>query len=575
MMRQPTPWLFSVLLILAGLLPIACAPAQPAGPPGAGPVVTTAAPPPPSPTPSPTPTPSPAPTPTLPPEQAAGLRSFPSPDGRWTAVIDDAAGRLELRPTADGGAPVPVPFPEARTLDVVEWSPDSRQLLVVRPGWRRAPSGYDLEFEGALEIWLVRLPGPAGGPIEAPRRLFQSSEPPPEQVVFGPWSPDGRRRLFWQGILSASILADGLGLWALDTETGRSTPLAEAALLNPRYQSWAPDGSALAFTAGGYRSAQINKWLNLYDVASGQVTTVVSQTEQVPGVVAWSPRGDLIAYAAVPAGETGNEWADLMTFDLNPAIAGRRVYLLDPASGRHWRLNQADAFQDAPVWSDDGAVLYYVQRAGDFMALLAADPETGQAQVVEGTRRPAPRAVGYYGQSEWDDLLARRPAAPQAELPPLSDTYTAPVHGFRLRYPAGWTVADGWQGVFGWRSMPTLQSFPAAGPEPDLGPFGGQAVIAVQTVDAPDGGLKALLEATLASPGPGQILERGGSLLPFDRQGVTVDGRPAIRLETMGQFGVVNHVLIVLDGERGYILRGRGDGRLFEAVAGSLQLPKR
>jgi len=40
----------------------------------------------------------------------------------------------------------------------------------------------------------------------------------------------------------------------------------------------------------------------------------------------------------------------------------------------------------------------------------------------------------------------------------------------------------------------------------------------------------------------------------------------------MGDFGVVNHVLVILDGTRGFILRGRGDGRVFDAVAGSLQL---
>jgi Tol biopolymer transport system component len=176
-------------------------------------------------------------------------------------------------------------------------------------------------------------------------------------------------------------------------------------LLNPRYQSWVPDGSALVFTAGGGRSAQANKWLNLFDVASSQVTTVVSETEQIPGIVAWSPRGDLIAFAAVPTAETGTDLAGWMVFE-NPAIAGRRDYLLDPATGRHRRLNDTETFQDAPTWSDDGAILYYVQREEDTMALMAADPATGQAQVVEGSRRPAPGAVGYYGQSDWDDLMA-------------------------------------------------------------------------------------------------------------------------------------------------------------------------
>jgi hypothetical protein len=79
----------------------------------------------------------------------------------------------------------------------------------------------------------------------------------------------------------------------------------------------------------------------------------------------------------------------------------------------------------------------------------------------------------------------------------------------------------------------------------------------------------------LASPGPGQVPipdeERG--LTAFDRRERTVDGRPAAQLETMGEFGTVNHVLVVLDGTQGFILRGQGDGRVFDAVAESLRLP--
>jgi len=345
-------------------------------------------------------------------------------------------------------------------------------------------------------------------------------------------------------------------------------------LLNPRYQSWAPDGSALVFTAGGGRSAQANKWLNLFDVTSGQVTTVVSETEQVPGIVAWSPQGDLIAYAAVPAAETGPGLADWMVFE-NPAIAGRRVYLLDPATGRHWRLNNTETFQDAPTWSDDGAILYYVQREGDIMALLAADPATGQAQVVEGSRRPAPGAVGYYGQSEWDGLLAHRPEASRATALPLTETYTDPTYGYTLRYPAGWHVGQGWQSIIGWQEMLTLTSYPPDATPPDLGPFGGQVLIAIQVVEAPAGDLETLLDEALASPGPGQvpIPDETRVLTAFDQRERTVDGRPAVRLETMGDFGTVNHVLVVLDGTRGYVLRGQGDGRVFDAAAEGLRLP--
>ncbi|MEW5960817.1 MAG: hypothetical protein AB1801_24090, partial [Chloroflexota bacterium] len=190
------------------------------------------------------------------------------------------------------------------------------------------------------------------------------------------------------------------------------------ALVNLRYQSWSPDGSKLAITAGGYRSAQVNKWLNLFDVATGQVTTVISQSEQIPGAVAWSPRGDLIAYAAVPAGQTGPEWADWMTFD-NPAIAGRRLYLLDPVTGHYRRLNKVEAYQDAPVWSNDGRRLYYVQRNGEALDLMVAEPASDQARPVPGARQPLDLKdpmrpnVGYYGQFGREELLEQIPEPPR------------------------------------------------------------------------------------------------------------------------------------------------------------------
>jgi hypothetical protein len=33
---------------------------------------------------------------------------------------------------------------------------------------------------------------------------------------------------------------------------------------------------------------------------------------------------------------------------------------------------------------------------------MAADPHTGEAQMVEGSQQPAPDRVGYYGQGEWE-----------------------------------------------------------------------------------------------------------------------------------------------------------------------------
>lgn len=328
----------------------------------------------------------------------------PAPNGQWTAEINRSQGTLLHHHTTGKSQ---VLFSASDTISSLRWSPDSHALIAVRDQ-RHTNNAGEVQVDGLPQLWQVTV---TETQATSPTLIFDTTQSVPNlqdagpgQLVLGDWSPDSQRLLFWVGPLGASIQADGLPFLLLDTITAQATLLAESALLNPRYHSWAPDGAALVFTAGGYRSAQVNKWLNRWDSTSNQVTTIISQTAQIPGIVAWSPKGDWIAYAAVPAQETGAEWADLMTF-ANPAIAGRRIYLLDPKSGAQRRLNDTDAFQDAPVWSEDGATLYYVQRDDTAIVLMAADPTTGQATPIATSHQPLPDTVGYYGQSDWEQLL--------------------------------------------------------------------------------------------------------------------------------------------------------------------------
>ena len=332
----------------------------------------------------------------------------PAPNGQWTAEINGSQGTLLHNHTTGTSQTL---FPASDTINALSWSADSRTLIAVHDQ-RHTNSAGEVQVDGLPQLWQVTV---SETQATSPTLVFDTTQTVPNlhdagpgQLVLGDWSPDNQHLLFWVGPLGASIQADGLPFLILDTTTAQAILLADSALLNPRYHSWAPDGATLVFTAGGYRSAQVNKWLNRWDSTTTQVTTIISQTEQIPGLVAWSPKGDWIAYAAVPAQATGAEWADLMTF-ANPAVAGRRIYLLDPKTGTHQRLNDVESFQDAPVWSDDGATLYYVQRNEIEIVLIAADPITGQATPIETTRQPLPDAVGYYGQSDWGQLLKEIP----------------------------------------------------------------------------------------------------------------------------------------------------------------------
>jgi hypothetical protein len=525
--------------------------------------------------PTPTPSPLPTPLPTITPTPIASPAINPygtvshiaSPDGKWTAVLDTRVSSLGLQ-RADGKT-FSV-FAPGSTAQTVSWSPDSQRLLVVRLNIYASQAQPAYVILGPVEIWQVR---PTQS--EKPTRLFQSPTDPRanpgdiDQIDFGQWSPNSRYILFWLGSTSRSIQADEATLYALDAETGKSTKLAEHALLNPRYQSWSPDSSVVGFTAGGNRSAQVNKWLDLFDVATRQVTTVVSKTEAIPGIVAWSPRGDWIAYAAVSALDSNSGEADYMGFD-NPAILKRHVYLFNPKTHGHHRLNQVDAFQDAPAWSNDGAVLYYVQRDGNDMVLMAANPSTGEAQVIEGTRQPAPYAVGYYGQSNWDELLACRPDVVKAPIPQLTQTYADPTLGFALQYPTSWHVGKGFDWGYYCDDCTTFTPVANETIPPILSPFSCRVFISIEVFPRHGADLEVLLLHVRGWPGPAQSFSAPLNL--FDQHSLTIDGKPALRLETMDGSGITNHVLIVLGSQSAFILHGRGDGRVFDAMAASLKL---
>jgi hypothetical protein len=247
--------------------------------------------------------------------------------------------------------------------------------------------------------------------------------------------------------------------------------------------------------------------------------------------------------------------------------------LLDPKTHERHRLNQIDAFQDAPVWSGDGATLYYAQRDGKDMVLMAANPSAGQAQIIDGSRRPAPAGVGYYGQSNWDDLLAYRFAASSTPIPPLTQTYTDAASGFTLRYPSGWSIGKGWETLlYRCDECATINSDSSVENSSDLTSFSGRAFISIELVTNPEPDLNALLARALLNPGPGQYVGFSSPLTTFDKHSMTIDGQPAMRVETMDESGTTNHVLIVTNSRRALVVRGRGDGRVFDAIAPSLKL---
>jgi hypothetical protein len=223
---------------------------------------------------------TPFPFPTASEEPTSGTERILSPDGLWTAVLDRVAGSLDI--VGAPGEQVPV-FPPGSNVSGAKWSPNSLHLAVAS---RELPEGETAGEASLPEIWLVNFEDSAWTEPELVYRAENSTNQiaAPNDIILGAWSPDGSHLSFWTNpISSASIQVDGLPLWCLELENGQATRLTKAALVNPTYQSWAPDSNALVFTDGGSRSAQVRKWLSLYQVASGRATTLVPESALVPG----------------------------------------------------------------------------------------------------------------------------------------------------------------------------------------------------------------------------------------------------------------------------------------------------
>jgi hypothetical protein len=305
-------------------------------------------------------------TPTGPPmdSTAGSLCIFNAPASAGRTVWIQEEEPPSWRALAPYARPDEIPWAAEEELGDLSWSPDSGTLVVVKyepgTGSMRPATIWKINVsEDAVVHHPNNLEGTRSLLFQGPSDTGKNFGWPAEQIRLGKWSADGRFLTFWMGPNSESLAADGIPLWMLETRTGKAWPLASAALINGRYQSWAPDSSALVFTAGNGREAQVHKWLDVFEVATGKTRTLVSADEQVPGIVEWSPAGDWIAYAAVPAAKTGPQFADQITF-ANPAIAGRRVYLLNPKTGQYHRLNQVESYQDAPTWEPAGRSLAYV-----------------------------------------------------------------------------------------------------------------------------------------------------------------------------------------------------------------------
>lgn len=328
----------------------------------------------------------------------------------------DAPGgvdRVLVRGAPDGG------------VNGVAWSPDDRSLAFTR---RRvlSPDSAAVAPRGAPAPGSTPRPGPRSGPARpldpAAAGLWKvhvaGGPPVPvagpgvaggEPIVRG-WTGDGARILYLRPVgdlRSSSLLADGAPLFAVPAAGGAPVELAAAVLPYQDFVVPAPGGGErVAVVAGRGRETWLDKRLEVVDAATGRGRELTPRGRAAIHP-AWSPGGDALAWASMPADST------LPPTDL-PSLLGARRILRAPAAGGVAAplVAAAQAREEAPAWSADGRTLLFVRVDTLGVASLWTVPARGGPAVLrlEGLQppagTPAPGWIGAYGHVAWSDVFA-------------------------------------------------------------------------------------------------------------------------------------------------------------------------
>lgn len=290
----------------------------------------------------------------------------------WDITIMDLDRRLSINLTG----PL-MPYP-ARN-DAPAWSPDGDRLAFVS----RTPQGIRIVI---MDVAVGRL------------RYLNPGDQRSEEMQPA-WSPTGPDRLAYAVYIARDqrdIQVDRLESAARLIAAPATTTAADE-----HHPAWSPDGTHIAYLAGGRSSSDL--YLVRADGGPARRLTQGMQIDAAP--LTWSPAGTHIAFTARRDGNAEIYSVNVATgavvnlsrhraSDSSPAWSpdGRAIafvsdrdgdediYLMGVDGGEVRQLTHNDRYDYGPVWSPDGRHLLFAAVPGFSGEIFRVTPATGRVQ---------------------------------------------------------------------------------------------------------------------------------------------------------------------------------------------------
>ncbi len=347
-----------------------------------------------------------------------------------------------------------------------EWSPDGRSIAFVsRRG--AADQVFVLDVANAGEVLqLSTLPEGAAGPAWSPDgthiAFLGVVVGDPEAVVDDPRSPDSKeqarrtpvarvaRRLDYKHDGQGFVDGRNRHLFVVPASGGEAKQVTSGAWDVGGFD-WSPDGGRLVVAGNAELNSDLQRELNLYlvDLAGNREKLTGGYYLGSPS---WSPRGDLIAFAA-PNGLDAGLIERLWVVPSAGGVPRCLTLSLDQSVGDSLITDMRGGHGVRVCWSKDGDRLFFLASGPGHSALYSCDldgniwPEAGGARrifdfdVTAGVFALCASDAGNPGELQ---MVTQGAEARLTDLNPwLRERYVAQPERHEFTAPDGWVI-EGW-----------------------------------------------------------------------------------------------------------------------------------